>query len=467
MTNSVNIKHGTLWTIIWWGLKLSLKFISNLLLTRLLTPEIFGIAAIGNTVISGITMLSDFGVKQSVIRSHRNDSAFFQTAWTIQLARGLLLSLIIIILAKPVADFYKSDDLAVFLYIVAASNLAMGLNNIELMRDYKGATIGKIAKIDMFAAVIGLFAMCAWAWFSPTVIALAIGAVVSTIICAAGTLIAYNTSNCRFRLEKSAAIEFLGFGKWILFSTILAFATTQMDKLALGKLVSMHTLGLYSIAFMWTSIPSQILIQWSNGVFYPLAAHQHRNNAVEDRIWSARRMFLAITCIASIYVYAISDILVQILYTDDYQAMAPLIRKLVIVLFLYTSEESISQILIAQGKPREKIFGQVLSVAIFLGFLIPAYQAFEVTGIILLLGVSSAIRILWMTYKLLGGIGMELKYDGVALASLLIFGHGLFLINGSSHHLTYQLIAVTIEAVVLSYFALVAYQKLNSLFAQH
>ncbi len=46
-----------------------LRLISNLLLTRLLTPDAFGLVASVNTLYFGLVMFSDFGVWQSVVKS--------------------------------------------------------------------------------------------------------------------------------------------------------------------------------------------------------------------------------------------------------------------------------------------------------------------------------------------------------------------------------------------------------------
>ena len=68
---------------------------TNLALTRILVPELFGIMMIVNTVRTGIELLSDIGIAQSVIRSSRGEQpVFYNTAWTLQVARGAALFLL-------------------------------------------------------------------------------------------------------------------------------------------------------------------------------------------------------------------------------------------------------------------------------------------------------------------------------------------------------------------------------------
>jgi O-antigen/teichoic acid export membrane protein len=67
----------------------ALRLGSNLILTRLLFPEAFGLMALVQVFLTGLQMFSDFGLQASVIRSSpRRGSGFLHTAWTVQILRG-------------------------------------------------------------------------------------------------------------------------------------------------------------------------------------------------------------------------------------------------------------------------------------------------------------------------------------------------------------------------------------------
>jgi O-antigen/teichoic acid export membrane protein len=467
MSSSVDVHGGTVWTMIWWGFKLSLKFVSNVILTRLLTPDMFGIAAIGNAVLSGITMFSDFGIHENIVRSSRSDDHYYQTAWTVQLLRGLILTVIIVLLAKPFAWFYEVGGLATFLMIVAASNLAMGLNNIESLRDYRHAILRRVAIIDIVGAIFGIGIMVLWAWFSPSYIALAVGALASTSLFTVGTYLAFPRRNCRLRFEKEAMADMLGFGKWVLISTVLAFATMQMDRLALGKLVPLHVLGLYSLAWMWASMPSQILEQWAHRVFFPLVSQYVRDETAMETIWIARRLYVLIAATAAIVIYAVSDILVASLYTLEYQGVSIFIRQLSIVFLLYTIEQSYSHVLIAYGRPRDKITGQIVSVVLFGVALLPAFYWVDVAGVITLLAVTAGVRIMWMAYQLFvsefGKINelAELRFDIIVIIMYFPIAALLHAIVGVYNNRWYQVSAALVAGAAALLITLIAYRRLR------
>jgi hypothetical protein len=89
--------------------------VGNLILTRLLFPEAFGLMALVQVFLSGLQMFSDIGIQTSVIRSKRGeDPAFLDTAWTVQVLRGGLLWLGCLGIAGPAAAFYEEANCSSF-----------------------------------------------------------------------------------------------------------------------------------------------------------------------------------------------------------------------------------------------------------------------------------------------------------------------------------------------------------------
>src|SRR6056297_1850851 len=96
--------RGSMLTIVSFGGQNVLRLGSNLVLTRILFPEAFGLMALVQVFIVGLQMFSDVGIQTSVIRSKRGDDpASLHTAWTFQVLRGVLLWLGCFGIALPAA----------------------------------------------------------------------------------------------------------------------------------------------------------------------------------------------------------------------------------------------------------------------------------------------------------------------------------------------------------------------------
>src|SRR5205085_6387616 len=75
--------RGSVWTSSEYVANVVLRLGSNLVLARLLVPQMFGIMRIVNIFAQGLQMFSDVGIGPVIIQNPRGDEpAFLNTAWT-------------------------------------------------------------------------------------------------------------------------------------------------------------------------------------------------------------------------------------------------------------------------------------------------------------------------------------------------------------------------------------------------
>src|SRR5262245_13235865 len=81
-----------IWSFSGYGVSLAIRLVSNLIMTRLLAPEMFGVMAIASTVIVGLSMFSDLGLRQNIVQSRRgHEPVYLNTVWAIQIIRGIAI----------------------------------------------------------------------------------------------------------------------------------------------------------------------------------------------------------------------------------------------------------------------------------------------------------------------------------------------------------------------------------------
>jgi O-antigen/teichoic acid export membrane protein len=234
----------------------ALRLASNLILARLLFPEAFGLMALVTVVLVGLQMASDVGLGPAIARSPRGDDAdFLNTAWTLQVARGVLLWAGASALAWPVAAFYGAPVLAGLIPVAALSLLVAGFNPTRIETANRHLMLGRVTALDLAAQAMGILAMVAMAAATGSVWALAAGAVVTAAAKLALTSTLLPGPRNRFRWDPAAGRELLHFGKWILLSTICGFVLSQGDRLVLGAYLTLDRLGLYNIGYFLASFP--------------------------------------------------------------------------------------------------------------------------------------------------------------------------------------------------------------------
>ena len=244
------------WLMIGYGGSQALRLASNLILTRILFPEAFGLMALVTVVTVGLSLFSDVGIGPSIAQNKRGDDpAFLDTAWTIQVIRGFGLWALTALLAWPAAAFYGAPELLVYLPVAGAGLAIAGFNPTRIETAHRHLLSGRVTVLDLGGQVIGLAAMIALALATQSVIALVLGGVIQAAaklaLCHFGLP---GTAN-RFRWEKAAAQELIHFGKWIFLSTAFWFLTSQGDRAILGKFVPLEVLGIYNIGYFLASFP--------------------------------------------------------------------------------------------------------------------------------------------------------------------------------------------------------------------
>lgn len=289
--------NGAALTTVVYGVSQALRLGSNLVLTRLLAPEHFGLMAIVNVFLIGLAMFSDIGVGPNIIQNDRGeDKAFLNAAWTLQFLRGLVLGLICVIAAWPMAQFYNSAELTWLIPACGLGVVISGLNSTNIYTAYRNLEYKKLALLEISTQGLTICAMIFYAWLSPTVWALVFGAVFSALAKAIASHVMLEGPQNKFHWDAKISREIARFGQWIFFSTVLSFASNSAGSLILAKFVDMHQVGLFSIAVTLSKAVEQLYDQIANKVLLPLYA-QYKNLPVPELRLKTRRIKLVLMAV--------------------------------------------------------------------------------------------------------------------------------------------------------------------------
>jgi O-antigen/teichoic acid export membrane protein len=290
--------RGASWTTIGFGAQQVLRLGSNLVLTRLLVPEHFGLMALAQVFSQGLAMLSDIGVGPSIVQNPRGDDPdFLATAWTMQVIRGFTLALGMCLLAYPASLFYEEPILFPLLLLVSIGSVIKGFQSIGIPTATRSMQLGRLAIVDFISHCIGIIAMIVWAYFSPDVWALVGGGIIAAVF---RLILGYSmlpSKGSRFHFERDAAGQIFHFGKWIFLATAMTYFGGQGLRLIQGSLVSMTVLGMIAIAGS-IAMPARIVIdRIVGGVLFPAFAEINRKDPDRfvERVRQTRfRVILAI-----------------------------------------------------------------------------------------------------------------------------------------------------------------------------
>ncbi|XGV97745.1 MAG: oligosaccharide flippase family protein [Leptolyngbya sp. BL-A-14] len=420
--------HGAIWTISGYGISQLLRFGSNLALTHLLFPELFGLMALVGVFIGGLHLFSDIGIGPSIIQNRRGDEPIFQnTAWTLQVLRGILLWLCCVVIAFPVSHFYREPQLLWLLPLVGLNSVISGFNSTGLYTLNRNLSVKELSLFELMGQLITVGVTLIWAWFDKSIWALVAGGLTSSIYQLVRSHQLNPGAPNRFVWEAKAVQQIVSFGKWIFLSTAMTFLSTQSDRLVLGRLLSIEMLGIYGIAYTLADIPKQLTMAIGGKVIFPMYAKlaDLPREEFRERIQRSRLpILLGATLGISLFV-SFGDVVITLLYDDRYKEAAWMLPILALGIWPVILNTTLDQGLFAIGNIRYVVLGTFFSAVFLIGGMWLGFQFFGPVGAVIAVPFSNVPPYFIITYGLyrekLACIGQDLKTTGLFLALLALF----------------------------------------------
>lgn len=240
----------------------ALRLGGNLIMARLLAPEMFGVMLIATTVAVVLALFSDIGLHQNIVQGTRGDDpVFLNTAWTLQVLRGFVLYAMSLLLAAgiwlaqqwqwlPADSVYANPFLPGVLAVTGMGALITGFQSTKLALAYRHFQQARVAFCELGAQLIGLLVMLGLGWWTASIWSLVAAGLVSSLVMSVGSHIWISGPANHFRWESAAADELVRFGRWILLSSTLGVLAANGDRIWLGGFMSATQLGVYSIAIL-------------------------------------------------------------------------------------------------------------------------------------------------------------------------------------------------------------------------
>lgn len=345
--------RGSIWTMIGYGANQVLRLSSNLILTRLLFPEAFGLMALVQAFMQGLQMFSDVGTGPSIIQNKRGeDPSFLNTAWTLQVVRGLALWICACLIAWPAAQFYSEPMLMQLLPAVGMTAFISGLNSTKLVTLNRQLMLGRLTLVELSSYVLSLVVVIVWAFISRSVWALVGGGIVGTLAKMILSHIILEGTQNRFHWDQGIFRELHQFGRWIFFSTALGFIASQGDRLVLGRLLDVSFLGVYTVALTLSLLPSEVIRQAASRVMFPFYAEliRCRPERLYCNLRKIRLILLALSWGISLIFIIFGEQLIGFLYDSRYADAGWMLQILSIGTLGFVLSLSYDGILLATGK---------------------------------------------------------------------------------------------------------------------
>jgi O-antigen/teichoic acid export membrane protein len=384
--------RGAIWTIIGFGGIQILRFGNNLILTRLLKPEFFGIMALVTTLRVGLELLSDIGVCQNIVNSKRGDDQnFLNTIWTMQVIRGAIIWLLCLVVSFPMAKFYNEPRLIWLIPITVFFSILDGFSSTSVHTLHRRMELGKLSMYELVLQACFFSTLCLLVWLYPSIWTLAIGSALGGLFKLVSSYwLVPNYPRNHFAWDSTSAKEILSFGKWIFVASTLMFAAEQADRLVLAKIFSFEILGIYTVAYTLASIPKEVIRQLSHKVIFPAVSEQANlpRHSLRAKILNQRRLILIGCAFVLAGLVTIGDMIVGTLYDQRYAAACWMMPILCCGIWFSLLFYTISPALLGIGKPLYSAQSNFARFGVIVFGVPLAHYSFGILGAILVIAFS-------------------------------------------------------------------------------
>lgn len=421
--------RGSIWTMGGFGVSRGLRLVSHLILAWLLTPQIFGLMALVKVFHQGLEMFSDVGIGPSIIQNKRgNDPTFLNTAWTIQIIRGFSLWIITCLLTYPFAWWYAQNDpaawqLTALLPVAAFTTVIAGFNSPALFTLNKELRLGRLTMIELGVQLVSLIVMIGWALVHPTVWAMVAGGLAGAFSKMLVSHFLVPGHRVRPGWDRECRSELFTFGKWIFLSTAFTFLALNLDKLVLGKLLTLKELGLYGIALVFAKAALDVASRLGNTVMFPVySKFQDQPDKLMAVALQSREVVLWVGAAVCICFAVGAPLFFETLWDPRYHHAGVIAQWIAIYMWTRIQLDTMGRIPLALGNSKSLFFSNIIQTCGIITAMI-GYRAEGLPGFIVGLAVGPVASHLFLTLHIPSRQGEMLRQSArfTSMAGLTAF----------------------------------------------
>ena len=370
----------------------ALRLATSIALAWLLAPALLGTMLLINALRTGAELLTDVGIGQSIVNNKRGeDPVFLNTAWTMQIVRGVLLCAIGLAAAFPVAGLYDDARFMVLLPATAGIFIVSGFGSPTRYVLQRRLEVRKVAQLEIGLGILSFIIHVGLALITPTIWALIgalwIGSAISTVI----SFFLIKNHRHRLQFEQAAAVEIFQFGKWIFFASLIFFFASNFDRLYFAEAIPFAVLGIYGIARTFSEAIMQVFQRLGSMLVFPkISTSSLRGAELRSTILPLRRIVLFASAAGLAVAVTFADVFITIAYDDRYLSAGIFLTILLVGSWFGILAALADAMMMGVGKPSivaSSNLAKLVAIVVSLPLLLPTY------GLIAALAAFSAAEV--------------------------------------------------------------------------
>lgn len=356
-SNSKDLKQAAIVGGAWGGasrlVRVFCQLASIIFLSRLLTPEDFGVVATVASLVTVVNLLRELGLAHAIVQQPKIDNDELNCLFKFTCLLGVGLFATSILIGYGASWFFGDSRLV---YLAPFYGLASMLSSVEvialglLRRKLKFQTI---AIREIVAGIIGTGGSILIAWMGGGYWAIVAAPVLMQLT---NTILSWKAVSWRPKRSSSpmrSISHYLKFGATVTLGEFANFVSANVDRIMVGKIWGFSQLGFYSRSHLMVSVPTEIISSPINSTLLPVLTKMN-DDPERKRRWINRcyRAILVLSGVLAGSLYAVAVDIVPFLMGPGWEKAAPFLMGLTPFLFMKPAGGVLYSALIGAGELR-------------------------------------------------------------------------------------------------------------------
>ena len=230
---------------------------STLILVRLMAPDEFGLVALAAAFAVTLEVCLALGVEDQIVRADAPSRELYDTAFTINFVRGLVIGVLLLVSAEPAAQFFAEPRLTWVLWALAASAALSGMASIGVVNFRRELQFDKEFFLNLFPRLAGVVTTVGLAFVLQSHWALVAGILTNRI---GVVVMGYVMHPYRPRLTFSAWRQLAGVSAWSWALSVATILRDRSDSFVIGRGLGSAAVGHYSAGIEVAILPATELV---------------------------------------------------------------------------------------------------------------------------------------------------------------------------------------------------------------
>lgn len=408
---------GAVWTISTSVGSRALGLIGTLLITRFLSPQIYGEYSIAAVVVMTVTVMSNCGLSQYIVsKPNEGRAAAFHASFYFMLL-GVLSLAPVALLREQIGDWFNTPGIVAYLPGLVLATLIERVSTIQdriLVRDMRFQSVGLQRSLGeiTYAGVSVLLAWRGWGGAAFIWASLARSGL-RVIVLSLTTPWREWAQPCRITWQRTR--DLFAFGLPMSVASLASFGSRRWDNLLIGRQFGEATAGIYNLAYNLADIPATQIGETIGDVLVPSFAKMDSDSRRKRALLLSLRILMLIVAPLAMGLGVIAPTLVSTFFDARWTEVANMLIVLSVLSVFRPIGWTGSSYLQVKNRPREIMILEVGRTILLLTLIVLFQNLYRIVNALGFPAVSASLHLesaapLWAC----AAVGIAFAMDSLA-----------------------------------------------------